>query len=104
MIPRRTKLSRQDLAGFRPKTRVESPHFSVSLGSEEGPKGFAIVVSKKVARLSVSRHLLKRRIASMLRELPPFDRAVVVYAKAGSPALPFANAKKELLDLIHGKM
>jgi len=61
----------------------------------------AVVVSKKVAQRAVDRHLLKRRILSVLARHSYPHTALVVFAKAGSPALPFPILKKELEELLH---
>lgn len=104
MLPRRMRLSRQDLSGFKPAMRVDSPHFSVALGPEGQKPGFAAVISKKVAKLSVTRHLLKRRIMAVFKDFPENARSVVVYAKAGAPSLPFSVLKEELSALLQGKI
>ncbi len=62
----------------------------------------AVVVSKKVARRAVDRHLIKRRISSILAKHPLPHLAVVVYAKAGSLSLPFPILQEELEGLLHG--
>ena len=59
-----------------------------------------MVVAKKVARLSVSRHLLKRRVLSIIRPWCAPDRALVLYARPGSQMLPFPALKEELTDLM----
>ena len=104
MLPRRSRLSRQDLGEFRPEMRADSPHFSVAIGARGPHSRFAIVVSKKVARLAVTRHLLKRRITAVLKDVPADGRSIVVYAKAGSASLPFKELSQELSGLLRGKI
>ncbi len=61
----------------------------------------AVVVSKKVAARAVDRHLLKRRIMSVLARHDYPHIALVVFAKAGSPKLPFPVLRQELEKLLH---
>lgn len=82
--------------------RLSSQHLSLSVAPTKSG-GCAVVVSKKVAPRSVDRHLIKRRILSVLMPLCKPDTALVVYAKAGSARLPFSTLKQELLALL-GKL
>jgi ribonuclease P protein component len=102
MLPRRLRLSRTSLEGFRPDGRAKSPHFSVSI-SRQSPGG-AIVISKKVARLSIARHLLKRRISAVIRPYLEKGAGIMVYANAGSATLPFEAIKSELETLLNGML
>lgn len=58
------------------------------------------MVSKKVSKLSVGRHLLKRRVLSVLRPWCLPARALVVYARPGSQTLTFPILKEELEGLL----
>lgn len=99
MLPKSLRLTRQDFPDTRSLKRVTSPHFSVSYG--DAPKGgVAVVVSKKVARLAVSRHLLKRRVLAILRPYASEKRLLVVHARAGAGTLPSPELKEELLSLV----
>lgn len=60
----------------------------------------AAVISKKVAKKSVDRHLLKRRILEILRPQVSSSRSLIVYARAGASTLPFQALKQELTELI----
>jgi ribonuclease P protein component len=60
----------------------------------------AVVVAKAVAKRSVDRHLLKRRILSVLRPYFSEGRYVVVYAKKGALTLSFKALKEELAGLL----
>ena len=100
MIPRMMRLSRAHFAPTGPEKRLVSSHFSLSLRLNQTEGGCAVVVSKKVARLSVSRHLLKRRVLSIIRPWCTKDRALVLYARPGSQALPFSVLKEELEELL----
>lgn len=98
MFPRRERLSR---AAF-PKAvshgrRVSSANFSVIVPDEA--RGYAVVVSKKVARLSVTRHRMKRQVLAALRSLrlPP---ALVVFPKSSAAALSTPLMRAELSSLL----
>ena len=100
MLSRGRRLSR---AGFSLLGRVQkrsSAHFGVSFASVDAAGGCAAVVPKKVAARSVDRHLVKRRILSIVKPWCVPHRVLVVYAKAGSPALPFKAVKAELEALL----
>lgn len=100
MLPRRSRLSRVSFPGPRAGFRGSTPHFSVVWGPSSHGGGAAAVVSKKVARRSVDRHLLKRRMLEAMRPFALPDRFLVVYAKAGSPTLAFRALAEELQSLL----
>ncbi len=77
-----------------------SPHFSVTVRPRTSAGGCAAVISKKVARLSVDRHRLKRRMLAVVRPWCSPDAALVVYARPGSPGLPFPDLMEELSLLL----
>ena len=60
----------------------------------------AVVVPKKVAKLSVSRHLLKRRVLSLLAPWYSPTRAVLIFARPGSKELDYPTLAKEITDLL----
>lgn len=100
MLPRNMRLSRAHFAPSGPEKRLASPHFSVSIRNTSGPGGCAVVVSKKVARFAVSRHLLKRRVLVVVRPWCKRSVALVVYARPGAPTLPFGVLQEELSSLL----
>ena len=55
-----------------------------------------MVVSKKVEKSSVKRHLLKRRMREVLRNHCSPDQILIVYARPGSEALSFDELSSEL--------
>lgn len=78
---------------------MASPHFSVWTGpAQQG--GVSAVISKKVARRSVDRHLLKRRILAVIAPLVRKDRFLVLYARGGSTTLTFSELRQEIISLI----
>jgi len=67
----------------------------------DSPKGGAsVVISKKVARLAVSRHLLKRRILAVLRPYASGKTVLVVHVRPGAASMPFPELKDELNSLL----
>jgi ribonuclease P protein component len=60
----------------------------------------AAVVAKAVARRSVDRHTLKRRILSVMRPFYSEERYVVVYAKNPAPLLTSKELQEELASLL----
>lgn len=100
MIPHEMRLSRAHFAPLGPETRAASTHFSISLRNADGTGGCATVISKKVAKLSVSRHLLKRRMLSVMKDYCTKNMALIVYARPGAAALPYPELKTELSELL----
>ena len=100
MLPRRLRLTRRAFALPGHARRAASTHFSVSASPALSEGGCAVVVSKKVARLSVARHLLKRRILSVMRPWCAGPYSVIVYARAGSSNLSFHTLKTELSEIL----
>ena len=99
MLPRKLRLSRHQFPDTRGLRRASSPHFSIASGvSPEG--GVAVVISKKAARLAVSRHLLKRRILSVLSPYASEERVLVVHVRPGAASIPFSELRDEILSLL----
>jgi len=61
--------------------------------------GYAVVIPKKVIRLSSARHRLKRRVLEALRELtlPP---SLIVFPKASADSVDYQDIKAELGALL----
>lgn len=100
MLPRRHRLPRRAFTSLRHAKRAETAHFSVLLLPSGAEGGCAAIVSKKVARLSVKRHLLKRRILSVMRPWCLTHLGIVVHARVGSDKLAFSEVKEELTTLL----
>lgn len=101
MLPRRLRLSRNAFALARTPLKRTSAHFGAAVGKAQvGERGCAAIVSKKVARLATTRHRLKRRMLSVMRMWCTKDAVLMVYARAGSAALPFSTLKAELSELL----
>lgn len=99
VFPRRKRLSR---AAF-PRTlstgrRVSSPHFVAVIPKETG--GYAVIVPKKVARLSVTRHRIKRRVLEALRTLPLLPPALILFPKPPVAHMTHKDVCMELTDLL----
>jgi ribonuclease P protein component len=94
MFSRRQRLSRAAFskAGAAEK-QVNTTHFSLT--ASPNTSGYGVVVSKQVARLSVTRHRLKRQISAALRKLS-LPRSLVVYARTGAPLLTYNQIQQEL--------
>lgn len=99
MVPKKLRLSREEFQKAAAGKRAVSAHFSVTARTVPEKGGIAVVISKKVAKRSVDRHLLKRRILEILRPQASPTCSFIVYARAGSPSLPFGALKEELSEL-----
>ena len=66
MFSKRERLSRTNFAlALKQGRRRSSKHFTLVVF--EGIKGYAVVIPKKVLRLSVKRHRLKRQLLAVLK-------------------------------------
>ncbi len=61
--------------------------------------GHIIIVPKKVARLSITRHRIKRRVRAALRDLPN-SRAAVIFPQASVKDMEYDVMKSELQKLL----
>jgi ribonuclease P protein component len=61
--------------------------------------GYAVVVSKKIARLSVTRHRIKRRVLAALSGLS-LPRSLVILPKASAGELSPMQMRTELSSLL----
>ena len=99
MLPQAKRLTRDDFTQVTKGKRAITGHFSLSYKHSLFSKG-AVVVSKKVAKKATDRHVLKRRVLALLSKSMPEQTAVIVYARAGSPTLPFSRIKEEITELL----
>ena len=98
MFPRRKRLARWVFpTTLKIGKRLSSPHFTAILSKEA--KGYAVVVSKKVARLSVTRHRIKRRVLAALRTLP-LPPALIIFPKASVSSVSYEDIRAELKNLL----
>ena len=100
MLPKRLRLSREAFSSSHTGKKTSSAHFSITYIKSVATGGMAVVVSKKIAPHSVDRHLLKRRILSIMRPFHTLHTSLIVYAKAKSNTLPYSTLKSELGDLL----
>jgi ribonuclease P protein component len=99
MLPRGLRLTRDQFPRVAQGKRAISAHFSVSFAASETGRA-AAVVSKKVAKRSVDRHTLKRRMLAASLPFLADGRAFVVYARAGSLSLSSSALRTELSSLL----
>ncbi|MFA7302425.1 MAG: ribonuclease P protein component [Candidatus Paceibacterota bacterium] len=99
MFPRAQRITRSVFPAQDSRAhRASSAHFLITSPYEGS--GYAVVISKKVARLSVSRHRLKRRVLAALRALPQLPKSLIVFPRASATGLDFAATKEELATLL----
>ena len=96
MFPRRKRFQRADFGSLRRGRRLHSRHFLVVVPHQA--EGDAVVVPKKVTALSTKRHQLKRRVLSVLKELP-LPSGLVVFAKDSAAGLSISEIRDELATL-----
>lgn len=76
---------------------MSSEHLSVVIPAEG--RGYAVIVPKKIARLSVMRHRIKRRILAALRTLE-LPHALIVFPKASVSSVSYQDIQTELAALL----
>lgn len=76
---------------------MSSEHLSIVIPAEG--RGYAVVVSKKVARLSVTRHRIKRRVLAALRTLE-LPYALIVFPRASASSVSYQDIQTELATLL----
>jgi len=98
VFPRKKRFPRAlFLSALKTGRRLSSSHFVVFIPKEG--EGYAVIVPKKVTRLSVKRHQIKRRVLAALRthSLP---KALIVFPHSSVSSVSYQDIKKELIDLI----
>ncbi len=95
MFPRRERLPRADFPlVLKTGRRVDSPHFTVVFS--DNMKGCAVVVSKKTARLSVTRHSIKRRVLAALSTLSLPRGGLIVFPKSSAHSVSYEDIRGEI--------
>lgn len=101
MLPRSKRLPRAAFPGLlRKGKRSETEHFSGIWTTAHPQGGCAVVVSKKVAASSVTRHLVKRRVMDAIASRCLPGAALVIHARPGAAKLPYAALAEELSTLL----
>lgn len=104
MFPSRERLSRELFpSAIKTGRRFSSPHLSVLIPKTGvlpvGKRGYAIIVPKKVAKLSVKRHQIKRRVLAALRTLQ-LPQTLIVFPNSSASSVSYQDIKTELADLL----
>lgn len=99
MLPKRLRLSRDTFSKLGRSRSVSGTYVSVVFG-ESRAGGCAAVVSKKVAKGAMRRHLVKRRILSVVKPYCTHSRYLVVYAKMGADTVSFKELSSELTNIL----
>ncbi len=100
MLPRSHRLPRAGFEQIAGLQRAASRHFSISYIESAPLSGGAAVVSKKVAKRSVDRHQLKRRMKAVMKPWCVPGRVLIIHARTGAAVLPFPELEGELTGLL----
>jgi len=65
----------------------------------EEARGYAVIIPKKVVRLSAARHALKRRVLEALRTFP-LPPALIVFPRASASSVNYQDLRAELSSLL----
>jgi len=99
VFPRRKRLSRATFAdALKRGRRFSSTHFTASI--PEKAIGYAVVVPKKIARLSVTRHRMKRQVLGALQNFPFLPEALIIFPKASALHLDTLHLHADLATLL----
>jgi ribonuclease P protein component len=63
-----------------------------------GIDGYAVIVPNKIARLSVTRHKIKRRVMEAIKTLS-LPRAMVIFPKSSAIKMEYKDMRDELARL-----
>lgn len=99
MLPKENRLKREDFNTLKGGKRIVTEHFSCTSHPSPVLK-VAVVISKKVAKRAVDRHLLKRRIHSVIHKKSPLAAVYNIYVRKNSPALTYAQIEEEIGALL----
>lgn len=97
MFSRRERLPREMLSAALSGRRVASTHFTAIFPKKT--TGYAVIVSKKTAHLSVTRHRIKRQVFSVLHTLH-LPRSLILFPKPSVLHLDHQHIKTELTNLL----
>ena len=98
MFSKKDRLSREDFPiALKTGRRRSSPHFLILF--PEGVRGYAVVIPKKIVRLSSARHLLKRQIIEAIRSLP-LPASLVIFPRSSVRGVHYEDIQAELSTLI----
>lgn len=98
MFAQRDRLPRAEFTtALKTSRRFSSEHFLVL--APEKAKGYAVVIPKKVVRLSVDRHRLKRHILEALRTFP-LPQALIVFPRSNASSVNYQDLRLELGALL----
>ena len=106
MFPKETRLGAEEIKNLVPYLCINSRFFSVKMAKNQVKKGrFAIIVPKKTAQLSVSRHSIKRKVSHLLRtlqkELSLKKQDYLIYVNNKAEEEASKNLRQDLLELIN---
>lgn len=62
--------------------------------------GYAVVVSKKIARLSVTRHRIKRQTLAALRSFPLLPPTLIIFPQPAALRLDTLHLRADLMVLV----
>lgn len=100
MVPSRARLPRHGFSLLRTLPKAHSAHLTLAYGEGQPVSGVAVVVPKKAAKKAVSRHLVKRRLRSLLAPYAAPGRVLVFFTKSGADSLPFPTLSAEAGELL----
>lgn len=99
MLPSKNRLKRDDFKTLVGGKRTITEHFSCT-SHPSTLLQVAVVISKKVATRAVDRHLLKRRIHTVIHKKSPPAGVYNIYARKNSHTLTYSQIEEEIATLL----
>ncbi|MFA6407937.1 MAG: ribonuclease P protein component [Candidatus Paceibacterota bacterium] len=100
MFSRRERLSRAQFpSALKYGRRLSSEHFLLVIPKKD-VQGYAVIIPKKVVRLSSRRHRLKRQVLEALRTLPSLPPALIVFPRSVTSSVNYKDIVTELGALL----
>ena len=109
MFPRKKRFPRTLFpSALKTGRRFSSQHLTIIIPEAAvlpvGTQGYAVIVPKKIAHLSVERHKIKRRVLEALRTLPlvgqPLPPALIIFPKSSVSSVSYKDTQIELASLL----
>lgn len=104
MLPKSERFTKKDFIGSRPKVFFRGELLDIAVISFSKQK-FACVISKKTLKRAIDRNLVKRRIFSIVKDLPVYHTySFVFYPKKTSLLATYSQLLREIktaFDTLH---
>ena len=102
MLPKRQRLTSSEVRHLlREGKKVSSPPFSLCVSSKSDKKGYAVVISSKIAGSKVKRNSVRRLVYEIIGSVSDSlsQKEVVVFVLSDISLIPQMEIQKKIVDL-----